>query len=167
MDKGKDFCIIDTHVKIGGNFNCDSNLIIDGVILGDVKTSKDIKLGPNSVVVGNILGRKINISGSVFGDIIASSKLILLEEAVIIGNVTAQELEFASARYFYGRVEIGVKRLHGINEKAFISSNLRKKDNFKGFRSGKVVKVEKTEQPSSISREVNKEENNKDFKDIW
>lgn len=76
---------------------------IDGTINGNCTCEKEVVIGKNGQVTGNISAQHVIISGRVEGDITAMGKLELLSTGKILGNITARSLVIDEDACFDGR----------------------------------------------------------------
>lgn len=62
-------------------------------ITGDIECDNSVKVGPNSVVIGNICARSAVIAGAVKGDIDVRGPVILDSSAIIKGNIKSKSVQ--------------------------------------------------------------------------
>lgn len=62
-------------------------------ITGDINCDNSVKIGPNSVVIGNISARSAVIAGAVKGDIDVRGPVILDSSAIIMGNIKSKSVQ--------------------------------------------------------------------------
>ena len=62
-------------------------------ITGDVECDNSVKIGPNSVVIGNISARSAVIAGAVKGDIDVRGPVILDSSAIVKGNIKSKSVQ--------------------------------------------------------------------------
>lgn len=86
-----------------GNLTAPESVRIDGTVNGNCTCDKEMILGPESQIIGNISAQNIIISGKVEGDITAHGKLELLSTGKITGNITARSLVIDEDAFFDGR----------------------------------------------------------------
>ena len=98
---------IGTLVGAGAVFNGDlsapETIRIDCIITGNCTCEKDLILGAEGAIKGNISVQNVIISGKVEGDISARGKLELLSTGRVVGNITAKSLVIDEDAYFDGR----------------------------------------------------------------
>lgn len=114
LSKGKNVSsTADTRTVVGtlvgkgaifdGNLTAPESVRIDGTVNGNCTCDKEMILGPESHIIGNISAQNIIISGKVEGDITAHGKLELLSTGRITGNITARSLVIDEDAFFDGR----------------------------------------------------------------
>jgi cytoskeletal protein CcmA (bactofilin family) len=94
--------IIGAGVRVKGNLTSEHDMIIDGMLVGNVKTKGAITVGVNSIIKGNLVGRDITVSGQLEGDIKASNLAAIGETGRVRGNIACSEIAIASGAIFLG-----------------------------------------------------------------
>ena len=67
--------IIGPSVKVEGNFKGEGDLVIEGILVGDLQTKNNLKVGQNAIVDANIKANNAFISGKIKGNIIVKGKI--------------------------------------------------------------------------------------------
>lgn len=86
-----------------GDLNAPEAIRIDGTINGNCTCEKEVIIGKNGQIKGNISAQHVIISGRVDGDINALGKLELLSTGKITGNISARSLIIDEDACFDGR----------------------------------------------------------------
>lgn len=104
---------VETQSKVGtiigpgavfdGNLTAPEAVRIDGIINGNCDCKKNLIIGQEGRVEGNITAQNVVISGKVNGDIVIESKLELYSTGRVTGNITARSLVIDEDAYFDGR----------------------------------------------------------------
>ena len=104
---------METKVKVGtilgdgavveGDLKAPEAVRIDGTVNGNCTCEKELVLGKNGHVKGNIYAQHVIVSGRVDGDIAAQGKLELLSTGKIVGNISARSLVIDEDASFDGR----------------------------------------------------------------
>lgn len=91
------------NIEIGGKLNISGSIQGNSKaveiyaqaakITGDVECDNSVKIGPNSVVIGNISARSAVIAGAVKGDIDVRGPVILDSSAIIKGNIKSKSVQ--------------------------------------------------------------------------
>lgn len=114
LTKGKNTAqAMGTQTKVGtligagaifnGNLTAPDTVRIDGSVNGNCVCEKNLVVGQDGHIEGNITAQNVVISGRVNGDIIAGGKLELFSTAKVTGDVTAKSLVVDENAYFEGR----------------------------------------------------------------
>ena len=75
-----------------GDLRAPEAVRIDGTVNGNCTCEKELIIGKNGHVKGNISAQHVIISGRVEGDIAAQGKLELLSTGKLVGNISARSL---------------------------------------------------------------------------
>lgn len=104
---------MEARVKVGtilgdgavfeGDFKAPEAVRIDGTVNGNCTCEKELIIGKNGHVKGNISAQHVIISGRVDGDIAAQGKLELLSTGKLVGNISARSLVIDEDASFDGR----------------------------------------------------------------
>lgn len=84
--------IIAQGTKLVGDFNCESDLRVDGVIEGNIKTSGKLVVGKAGLIKGSINGADAYFEGKFSGKLALTGTLTLKSSAVIEGEVVVGKL---------------------------------------------------------------------------
>ena len=95
--------IIGPGAVINGNLTAPEPVRLDGTMNGDITCEKNLVLGPEGQLKGNINAQNVIISGKVDGDIMVHGKLELLSTGIVVGNITARSLVIDEDAFFDGR----------------------------------------------------------------
>ncbi|MBR3736484.1 MAG: polymer-forming cytoskeletal protein, partial [Lachnospiraceae bacterium] len=87
---------------IEGNIDA-SELYSDGAeITGDIRCKGSVKIGQNSVIIGNVSGSCAVVAGAVKGDIDVHGPVILDSTAVVLGNIRSQSVQISTGAVIEG-----------------------------------------------------------------
>ncbi|MBQ8246220.1 MAG: polymer-forming cytoskeletal protein [Lachnospiraceae bacterium] len=91
------------NIEIGGKLNVSGSIQGNSKaveiyaqaakITGDIECDNSVKVGPNSVVIGNVSARSAVIAGAVKGDIDVRGPVILDSSAIIKGNIKSKSVQ--------------------------------------------------------------------------
>jgi len=88
---------IEGRLEVAGSIEGNSaaeEIFADGAkIVGDVKCNGSVKVGPSTVVRGNITATAAVIAGAVKGDIDVQGPVILDSSAIIMGNIKSKSIQ--------------------------------------------------------------------------
>lgn len=100
--------IVGTSVRLKGNLKSDGDIIIDGIVTGELKTKGSVKIGKNANVVASIKASNVSIAGAVQGNIEASDRLELTETGKVSGDISANVLSIAPGATFSGKSQMAL-----------------------------------------------------------
>lgn len=108
--------IVGTSVKLKGNLKSDGDIVIDGIVTGELKTKGTVIIGPNANIVANIKAKDVTVSGAVQGNIDATDRLELTETGKVMGDISANVLTIASGALFTGNSKMNDNHREVISE---------------------------------------------------
>ncbi len=91
-----------------GNLEGDSNVKIDGEIIGDIILKGNLKIGDKGKVVGNISITSGEVFGCVDGHIKCDETLVLRKGSIVKGNITSGNILVESDTVLEGIVKVHV-----------------------------------------------------------
>jgi cytoskeletal protein CcmA (bactofilin family) len=103
---GSSETIVGASVKLKGNLRSDGDIIIEGMVTGDLKTKGSIKIGEMASVVANVQAENIVISGNVQGNINIKEKLEITSTGRVIGDISASILSISPGAVFTGNAKM-------------------------------------------------------------
>src|SRR5436190_18467482 len=99
--------LISAGTTLRGNISSNSDLRIDGTIIGNVNSTAKIVIGASGNVEGDIAGNQADIVGKVSGNIKTKDLLQLRGDCVVNGNVHAGKLQIEPTAVFNGQCHMG------------------------------------------------------------
>jgi cytoskeletal protein CcmA (bactofilin family) len=99
--------LISAGTTIKGDISSNSDLRIDGMIIGNINSSAKIVVGSSGVVEGDILGNNADIVGKVSGTVKVKELLQLRGDCVVNGNIYASRLQVEPSATFNGQCHMG------------------------------------------------------------
>ena len=104
---GNGTTLIGSGTTLKGDISSNSDLRIDGTIIGNIKSNSKIIIGSTGSVEGDIEGNQADITGKVQGNIKIKDLLQLKGECIIHGNITAGKLQVEPTATFNGQCHMG------------------------------------------------------------
>jgi cytoskeletal protein CcmA (bactofilin family) len=101
--KGVEDTVIGNSIKIEGDLVSNGSIVIEGEVMGSVKTASSLRIGDRAKVVANVEANDALISGKVDGNVIVQDKLELLESAEVNGDIQAKTVIIAAGAVFNGK----------------------------------------------------------------
>lgn len=96
--------VIGTGVTVHGNLESESDIVIDGTLDGQIKTTGNVTLGINAVVKADIQAANVTIAGSLKGNITAEGETAIRETGHVEGDIRCLGLAISSGGVFSGRI---------------------------------------------------------------
>ena len=94
--------ILGPEVEINGDVNVSGDLIIYGVVNGDILSKGEVVSAKGSTVNGNICANSASLSGKVTGDLEIESKVVLGKFSHVTGNLKAAIITIEEGAKFDG-----------------------------------------------------------------
>lgn len=90
-----------------GDFTCDKDLRLDGIIEGNLSVNAKLVIGAKGEVKGTIFALQADISGSVKGNMEIKETLTLRSSASVQGDIITQKIIIESGSTFNGKCQMG------------------------------------------------------------
>jgi len=108
--------LIGAGTTVKGDISSNSDLRIDGTIVGNIRSNSKIVIGASGVVEGDIDGNQADIVGRVSGNIKTKDILQLRGDCVVTGNIYAAKLQVEPTATFNGQCHMGTAVTSSVTE---------------------------------------------------
>jgi len=98
--------VIAAHTRIDGALSAQGDLVIEGAVAGDVRTTGQLTLGAEAQVSGEIQARDVRIAGRLTHSVRAEGVIHLLASAEVCGDLEAGRVIIDDGALFEGRVKV-------------------------------------------------------------
>jgi cytoskeletal protein CcmA (bactofilin family) len=98
--------IIGPQIKVKGNFHGQGNIIIEGMVEGDIKTTNFLLINDKAIITANIEAKDAKINGEVNGNVKVQGYLEIGASAKIIGDIEANELSIERGSLINGNCKM-------------------------------------------------------------
>ena len=99
--------IIAPGVKVEGDFVSQGNIVIDGEVIGSLKTEQDLLVGEGAKISASVSAANAKISGVIHGNIKVKERLELTATSKIIGDIKAKVLTVEAGATLNGKLAMG------------------------------------------------------------
>lgn len=99
--------LIGAGTTLKGDISSNTDLRIDGTVIGNINSESKIIIGSSGVVEGDISCNQSDIVGKVSGNVRAKELLQLRGECVVTGNLYAGKLQVEPSATFNGQCYMG------------------------------------------------------------
>ena len=106
-DQNTSINMIGKGTTINGDIDCKSDIRIDGVLKGSVKTGGKIVIGPSGVVEGDITCGNADVSGEINAKITVSHTLSMKSTSKLNGDIVTDKLSIEPGATFSGSCSMG------------------------------------------------------------
>jgi len=100
--------LISAGTTLTGDINSNSDLRIDGTLVGNINSTAKVIIGANGVVQGDINGQQADILGKVTGAVKVKELLQLKGSSMIKGNIHAGKLQVEPTATFNGECHMNI-----------------------------------------------------------
>lgn len=96
--------IIAPGVRVEGDFTSQGFVLIDGEVVGSVKTESDLDVGERANISAEVSAANAHVAGTVKGNIRVSEKLEVASTAHISGDIVAKVLIVEQGAIINGKI---------------------------------------------------------------
>lgn len=111
MEGAANDTVIASGVKVEGDFTSAGNIVIEGEVIGSLKTDMDLVVGPDAKITASVVARNARISGEVRGNIVVAERMDLSGTARIVGDVQVKTLVIEAGAVLDGRCTMAGQRV--------------------------------------------------------
>lgn len=95
--------VIGPSVKVKGDFNGQGNIIVEGVVEGNLKTNGNLEVGKTAQITANVEAKEAKIGGQISGNVKIKGFLEITATAKIFGDIQATGLSIERGAIFNGK----------------------------------------------------------------
>lgn len=99
--------IIAPGVRVEGDFTSQGFVLIDGEVIGSVKTESDLEVGERANISADINAANVNVAGSVKGNLRVGDRLQVTSTAHIAGDISTKVLVVEQGAVINGKITMG------------------------------------------------------------
>ena len=103
-------CVIGPKIKIVGELSGDEDVLVEGQIEGEIRITRDLRVGAGGVVKAKVAAQSIIVSGELVGDCEANGRVELQSTGKLTGNIRAPKIVIAEGAMFRGYSDMSGKR---------------------------------------------------------
>ena len=102
--------IIGESVQVKGHFESNGNIVINGMLEGEIKTRGSILVGEKAKIDANIDAEEISVKGHINGNLKISGYLAIGPSAKIFGDVSCSQISVEKGAEINGKVVLNNKK---------------------------------------------------------
>ena len=103
-------CVIGPKIKIIGELSGDEDVLVEGQIEGEIRITRDLRVGAGGVVKAKVSAQSIIVSGEIVGDCEATGRVELQSTGKLTGNIRAPKIVIAEGAMFRGNSDMSGKK---------------------------------------------------------
>ncbi len=98
--------VVGPSVRVEGDFSSEGNIVVKGVVSGNVKTSKVLTVEDGAKIFANVVAGDAIISGGIKGNVKIGDRLELTQTAKIHGDIICNVLSVAPGALVLGKINM-------------------------------------------------------------
>lgn len=99
--------IIAGGVRVEGDFQSQGNIIVEGEVVGTLKTASDLFVGEQAKIHANVSAHNAKVSGEIRGNVKIKERMELSPTSRIIGDMRAKILIVEAGASVNGKISMG------------------------------------------------------------
>ena len=103
-------CVIGPKTVVKGEVTGDEDVLVEGTIDGQIRISRDLRVGAGGVVKATVEAQSVVVSGEFVGDCRASHRVEIQATGRLTGNISAPRVVIAEGATFKGNSDMSGKR---------------------------------------------------------
>lgn len=103
-------CVIGPKTVIKGEVTGDEDVLVEGTVDGQIRISRDLRVGAGGVVKATVEAQSVVVSGEFVGDCRASHRVEIQATGRLTGNISAPRVVIAEGATFKGNSDMSGKR---------------------------------------------------------
>ena len=103
-------CVIAAKTVIKGEISGDEDVMVDGTVEGQIKITRDLRVGAAGVVRATVEAQSIIVSGELVGDCQASVRVEIQSTGRLTGNIRAPKIVIAEGALFRGNSDMSARK---------------------------------------------------------
>jgi cytoskeletal protein CcmA (bactofilin family) len=100
--------VLSSDVEIKGKVKFTNDLVVDGLIEGEIFSDGSLTVGENARIKAEIHTRSVVVYGKVHGNITVTDRVELKANAELIGDIKAATISIEAGAIFVGKSTVGV-----------------------------------------------------------
>jgi cytoskeletal protein CcmA (bactofilin family) len=109
--------IIGESVQVKGNFESNGNIVINGILNGEIKTKGSILVGEKAKISANITAEEISVHGQITVNLKIAGYLAIGSSAKIFGDVECSQISVEKGAEINGKVLLNNQKTNKKAEK--------------------------------------------------
>jgi cytoskeletal protein CcmA (bactofilin family) len=102
-------CVVGPKTTIKGEISGDEDVLVEGVVEGQIHLTKDLRVGPGGVVRAKVQAQSVVVSGQLVGDCSATHRVEIQASGTLLGNIRAPRVVIAEGASFKGMSDMSTR----------------------------------------------------------
>lgn len=96
--------IIGPSVKVEGDFAGEGDIIVEGIVLGNLKTKGHLEVGKEAKITADVVAQSAYVAGEISGNLTIGDSLELTATSKITGDVKVASLTVEKGAHINGKI---------------------------------------------------------------
>jgi cytoskeletal protein CcmA (bactofilin family) len=97
-------------ITVKGDLTGDEDVVVDGTIEGQVRITRELRVGSSGVVKAGVEAASIIVSGEIVGDCQATGRVEIQATGRVTGNIRAPKIVIAEGAMFRGNSDMSPRK---------------------------------------------------------
>ena len=103
-------CVIGSKTTLKGEITGDEDILVEGRVEGEIRISKDLRVGSGGAVKASVHAAAVVICGELTGDCTATSRVEIQATGRLFGNIRAPRVVIAEGATFRGMSDMSPQK---------------------------------------------------------
>jgi cytoskeletal protein CcmA (bactofilin family) len=113
--------VIGAKTTFKGEISGDEDILVDGTVEGEIRITRDLRVGQAGVVKASVAAQSLIVSGEVVGDCEAMTRVEIQSTGKLTGNIRAPKIVIAEGAMFRGNSDMSSRNKDERKDKLAIS----------------------------------------------
>jgi cytoskeletal protein CcmA (bactofilin family) len=114
-------CVIGAKTSLKGEISGDEDVVVEGSVEGEIRITRDLRVGAGGVVKATVSAQSLIVSGEVVGDCEAMTRVEIQSTGRLTGNIRAPKIVIAEGAMFRGNSDMSSRSKDERKDKLAIS----------------------------------------------
>jgi cytoskeletal protein CcmA (bactofilin family) len=102
--------VIGSKTVVKGEITGDEDVIVEGQVEGEIRISRDLRVGVGGLVKATVDAQSVIVSGEVVGDCSAAQRVEIQASGRLTGNIRAPRIVIAEGALFKGNSDMSPRK---------------------------------------------------------
>ena len=114
-------CVIGAKTAFKGEISGDEDVLVEGTVEGEIRITRDLRVGTGGVVKATVAAQSLTVSGEVVGDCECMTRVEIQSTGRLTGNIRAPKIVIAEGAMFRGNSDMSSRGKDERKDKLAIS----------------------------------------------
>jgi cytoskeletal protein CcmA (bactofilin family) len=103
-------CVVGANTIFKGEISGDEDVLVEGTVEGQIRVTRDLRVGPAGKVKATIAAQSVIVSGEIIGDCEAATRVEIHATGRLTGNIRAPRIVVAEGAMFRGNSDMSNRK---------------------------------------------------------